>query len=201
MLDSAVGNSKTGGVHVLFYIAQDDPQWLAYQTIGTGLLRTGPHTRTSQAWNKLWQGAPTTDLYMLGSDDISFETPGWDEKLFDVAAADIRHGFPRVYHFRDSQHPTNTPHPIVTRAWTEVFGWFVPPQFNHYYVDSFTCWTAKITGLFRPIPDVLLAHHKVSGGRFPWMGKWLAEDLQTWRTICPDIENAASKLIERAYRK
>lgn len=197
-LNSALSNATTKGVRVLFYVAQDDPQWPAYQALCSAL-RAGPRTHTSQAWNKLWWAHPVTDLYMLGSDDISFETPGWDERLFDMAELDISAQRPCVYHFRDSRHPTNTPHPIVTRAWTDLFGWFVPPQFNHYYVDSFTCWTAKIAGLFRPLPSVLLAHHKESGGRFPWMPGWLAEDIQTWRTSCPNMEKAVGKLVEKVY--
>jgi len=183
-------------VETLFYVAEDDPRLEDYDC---KMLFTGPHIPTSHAWNYLYERC-SGDLIMLGSDDIVFETLDWDTIL--LRAAIPFNSDPHVFHFLDSRHPSNTPHPIMTRSWCELIGWFVPPQFNHWYVDSFTCWVAKLAGVFSEVHDVQLTHAKqqASSSRFPWSARWHDADSAEWDRSVPRIEIAMSKVLRAIGR-
>lgn len=115
---------------------------------------------TSYMWNKLAEEAmKDKDIthFMLGADDMIFSTPLWDEaimKLYDHK--------PHVYHLQDSRDKDGTPHPIVTREYIEAMGYFLPPIFMHWYVDSWTVEIAKYNKCFTHLRDYLLVHDKPS---------------------------------------
>lgn len=118
---------------------------------------------TAQKWNDLAKCAMENqryNLFMLGSDDMYFETPGWDKALLDHYNA-LENKI-HVYSLRDSRDPEGTPHPIVTREYIEATGYFLPPIFLHWYVDSWTVGIAKANGCFTHKKDYLLVHDKPS---------------------------------------
>lgn len=114
-------------------------------------------------WNKLAELAlKHTDakLFMLGTDDVIFTTPCWDEALLEHY-----NGLEQkvhVYSFRDSRDPDGTPHPIVTREYIEAMGYFLPPIFLHWFVDTWTVAIAKANNAFTHLKDYLLVHDKPS---------------------------------------
>lgn len=117
---------------------------------------------TAHKWNKLCELATKQDdkLFMLAADDVIFETPRWDEALIKhyENLEDKKH----VYHLQDSRDENGTPHPIVTREWVEKLGFFVPPIFLHWNVDSWTVGMAKDNQAFTHLKDFLLKHDKPS---------------------------------------
>lgn len=118
---------------------------------------------TAQKWNDLAVKAmqnPEHKLFMLGSDDIIFDTRGWDKALLDHYNA-LENKI-HVYALRDSRDPEGTPHPIVTREYISAMGYFVPPIFLHWFVDIWTVEIAKANGVFTHMKDYLLVHDKPS---------------------------------------
>lgn len=99
-------------------------------------------------------------LFMLGADDTIFATPHFDKALLDAynALGNKIH----VFALQDSRDKLGTPHPIVTREWIEAMGWFIPPIFLHWYIDSWTVEIAKSAGCFTHLKDYLLIHDKPS---------------------------------------
>lgn len=99
-------------------------------------------------------------LFMLGSDDMYFQTEGWDRALIDHynSLEDKRH----VYALQDSRDANGTPHPIMTREYIDHMGYFVPPIFLHWYVDGWTVEIAKNANKFTHMKDYLLMHDKPS---------------------------------------
>lgn len=184
---------------ILFYVDDDDPRLHDYERfLPKANLIIGPFVPTCRAWNLLWMNCKDSDLFMLGSDDIIF-TDGWDKSF--AAHMSILGDTPQVFHLTDSRHPTNTPHPIVTNSWARIAGTFMPEQFHHYYVDSFTCWAAKLTGLFTQLGTTLI-HDKTesSAARFPWAKEWLARDREEWARSLPNLEILVSKLLRATGR-
>lgn len=118
---------------------------------------------TSFMWNELAKVAmkhPEHKLFMLGSDDIIFSTKGWDKALIDHYNA-LENKI-HVYALQDSRDPDGTPHPIVSREYIEAMGYFVPPIFLHWYIDTWTVEIAKANGCFTHMKDYLLVHDKPS---------------------------------------
>lgn len=114
-------------------------------------------------WNDLAKKAmkhPDANLFMLGSDDIVFSTPHWDKAILDHynALEEKVH----VYSLRDSRDPLGTPHPIVTREYVNAMGYFIPPIFLHWFVDTWTVEIAKANHCFTHLSDYLLVHDKPS---------------------------------------
>lgn len=112
-------------------------------------------------WNDLAaQNIDRFDLFMLGSDDIIFATPGWAEAITEHYnnLTDKAH----VYALQDSRDPEGTPHIICTKEWIKDMGWFLPPIFNHFYVDTWSVEIAKYNGCFTHMRDYLLVHDKAN---------------------------------------
>lgn len=122
---------------------------------------------TAHKWNLLAQEAMKLNtrgdenkLFMLGADDMVFETPGWDKALIDHYNA-LENKI-HVYALQDSRDKDGTPHPIVTREYIEAAGYFVPPIFLHWFIDSWTVDIAQCNGAFTHFRDYKLAHIKPS---------------------------------------
>lgn len=118
---------------------------------------------TVAMWNYLASEAmknPEIKIFMLGADDMVFSTPGWDKALIDhyIALDNKIH----VYALRDSRDAEGTPHPIVTREYIEAMGYFLPPIFLHWFVDTWTVEIAKANGCFTHIKEFELIHDKPS---------------------------------------
>lgn len=114
---------------------------------------------TVMMWNLL---AKATDakLLMLGADDTIFTTPGWDEALIDHY--NKLENKIHVYALQDSRDPEGTPHPIVTREYIDAMGYFIPPIFLHWFVDTWTVQIAKANNCFTHLKHFGLTHDKPS---------------------------------------
>ncbi len=116
---------------------------------------------TAHKWNKLAETAiqdPSNKLFMLTADDMVFSTPRWDQALLDHYNS-LENKI-HVYALRDSRDPDGTPHPIVTREYIDAMGYFLPPVFLHWFVDSWTVEIAKSNNCFTHLKDYMLIHDK-----------------------------------------
>lgn len=116
-------------------------------------------TPTVFMWNTMAQKT-NDDLIMLASDDIVFSTPGWDEAILNHYKS--LHNKAHVYALQDSRDKDGTPHPVVTREYMEAMGYFLPPLFLHWFVDSWTVSIAKANGCFTHMREFELIHDKPS---------------------------------------
>lgn len=109
--------------------------------------------------NIMGDKAPPT-LFMLAADDIIFATPGWDEAL--IYHYNKLENKIHVYALQDSRDPDGTPHPIVTREYIDAMGYFIPPIFLHWYVDTWTVAIASSVGAFTRFREFEVIHDKPS---------------------------------------
>lgn len=120
---------------------------------------------TVYMWNSLALKAKSDfnsahKLFMLASDDTIFATPGWDQALLDHY--DKLDNKIHVYSLKDSRDENGTPHPIVTREYIEAMGYFLPPIFMHWFVDTWIVDIARSNNCFTKMNDYLLIHDKPS---------------------------------------
>lgn len=112
---------------------------------------------TVYMWNMLAEEAmqdPKNDIFMLGSDDIIFSTPLWDNEFHNDS--------PHVWHLQDSRDKLGIPHPICNRKYIEAMGYFMPPIFLHWQIDVWTTEIAKANNCFTHLTNYLLVHDKPS---------------------------------------
>lgn len=166
MIQSVIDTSKSD---ISIYLGIDDIDeyrevaFLANERVAVHRVQLPDGMPTAHKWNLLAEMALRKDshkLFMLGSDDIIFSTPLWDRALIDDYST-FKRG-PHVYHFQDSRDENGTPHPIVTREYIEAMGYFVPPIFLHWFIDSWTVAIARANDCFTHLKDFLLVHSKPS---------------------------------------
>lgn len=129
----------------------------------TDYIYADPMMPTAQKWNMLAEESmkdPANKLFMLGADDMIFETPGWDQALIDHYNS-LENKI-HVYALRDSRDDDGTPHYIVTREYIEAMGYFFPPLFLHWFGDTWTVSIARSNNCFTHFGDYKLTHDKPS---------------------------------------
>lgn len=163
MIDSARATSEQGAVEFYIYMANDVPPE-EYELNGSDIkLCRGPDWPTVQSWNSLAEYAmedSKNNIFILAADDMVFTTPYWDRAILDHygALANKIH----IYSLQDSRDQLGTPHPIVTRQYIEAMGYFLPPIFLHWFIDSWTVQIGKYNDCFTHLKDYMLQHIK------PW---------------------------------
>lgn len=155
---------QTGSnVEVLAYVDDDDP---TDYTVDNATVVRGPRINLSDCWNKLAERAQG-DILHMGSDDIRFRTPGWDDMVRSVVAE-----FPDRIVFvygDDGIHDQKMgTHGFITREWYETVGRFTPPYFPCDYADTWLNDVARRVGRSVYIPGMLIEHLHPIAGKAEW---------------------------------
>lgn len=133
----STSNSK---VEILVYVNDDDPTLDEYKSlIKKKHLVIGPDRSPAYSWNMLAEQSVYDILFLIG-DDASFNTLGWDTIIaneFNKIPDKIACVYPRTKGL--SSRKNN--HFCLHKNWINCLGYFVPPQFWHWYVDT---WTRSI---------------------------------------------------------
>lgn len=165
LMNTAYSTASSGKNFTIYsYIADDDntaPTYAAH-VMRYGKMFTGSDYPTAYKWNLLAEQAMKDgfSLFMLGADDMIFATPCWDEALINHYNSLERKQ--HVYHLQDSRDINGTPHPIVTREYIQAMGYFMPPQFLHWQIDTWTVDIATSNNCFTHLRDYELIHDKPS---------------------------------------
>lgn len=165
---------------IIYALIQCEEDVKAYDIENIQCLKGNPKVRlkgytvnldapTVHMWNRLAVLAyddldVKNNIFMLGSDDIVFSTPGWDKALIDNynKLEKKLHVFSlKDSRISDASEHLSTPHPIVTREYLERMGYFLPPIFLHWFCDTWTVDIARHSGAFTHLSDHLLVHDKV----------------------------------------
>ena len=156
MVDTALETvSDPKNIEFLFYLNDDDQSIDLYRNmLDPAYYTVGPHQSTCLSWNELAEKS-NGDIVFLAGDDIQFQTKYWDreiQKAFDLHEDKICMVIPWDCNGKGkgSQHKDKTepvyigdelvgaPHFAVHKNWIKTLGYFVPPFFWHWYVDSYT---------------------------------------------------------------
>lgn len=166
MVDSAMQTADAPDkLRVMYFLGSDDPRMHDYpKEIKNCMSFIGQPWSAVMASNylamKCREFNPDSTLYMVGADDMVFATPEWDKALLN-AHKKMQEKI-HVFSLRDSRDPSGTPHPIISREYVRVMGYFLPPIFLHWYVDTWTVEIARTNNCFTHLTDYLLIHDKPS---------------------------------------
>lgn len=143
MLES-LRKTATGQVEILNYVDDDDSGY-EYPFM------TGPRIGTAAALIKLADKAQG-DYLMLGSDDIRFDTVGWDRILQDALPPD---GIGLAWAADGWKNAAN--HFVFGRKWFELTGLW-PNVFRHFGPDTYMRKIAEKLKRAYFVPSVHIAH-------------------------------------------
>lgn len=141
MADSAKLTAVTD-IEIKFFLNDDDPQLSDYKLfLKENEYIIGPNQSTSYSWNLMAQEAKHDIIFLIG-DDAQFLTAGWDKIVldaFDQYPDKVVCVYPRVPSL--SRH--KNPHFCLHKNWINTVGYFLPPHFYHWYVDTWVGSVAK----------------------------------------------------------
>ena len=179
MINTAYNNvSDKSKIEFLIYLNDDDPKLNGYkQILNPNQYIVGPDQSTCFSWNQLAERAQG-DIVMLAGDDIQFQTLNWDleiEKAFNMFKDKIcmvvpwdDNGKGKGAEHKDKTVPVivgdekiGAPHFFVHRNWINTLGYFAPPFFWHWYVDSYTQTVSKKLNRCVLLPYVIVKAKKI----------------------------------------
>ena len=122
-------------------------------------LRIGPRRPLGEIYAEAYERAPDAFWYGFIADDVVPETPEWDLKLREAAGLDAM-AVPAGGH-----DPDGAPHFVLGGDLVREVGWLCLPGLDRIYIDTVWMLLAKAKGVFRRVPEVVLAHHHFSNGK------------------------------------
>jgi len=150
-------------IKVKFYLNDDDPALDAYKKHNLRNVDIGVDRSTVMSWNVLAENE-NSKMYKMVGDDAEFVTPEWDlifleqlnkhpDGIFAIGTATGKeHGL---------EHQT-CPHPTVARQWRDALGYFWPPQFHHWFLDSYIKDLAVAVDRYIFLEDVMIKVKKIT---------------------------------------
>jgi hypothetical protein len=170
--------SDQKNIEIKLYLNDDDPRLERYkELINEKHYIVGPNQSPAYSWNLLAEQAKH-DIFFLAGDDIMFKTSNWDIKIidcFEIYKDKICMVVPWDGKTKDWQKelpiqslvhvPTGirigSPHFAVHRNWQKVLGYFVPPFFWHFYVDTYNQKVANKLQRLIFLPEVQVKAKKI----------------------------------------
>jgi hypothetical protein len=151
MYDSAYRNPGCP-IEIKFFLNDDDPHLNEYlKFLNPNQYIIGPNQSTSYSWNILQKQAKY-DIFFLVGDDAIFSTELWGQKVlkaFDQYPDKLVCVYPRA----PSTKKHRNPHFCLHRNWVNALGYFIPPYFYHWYVDTWIRIVAQGINRFHLIED------------------------------------------------
>jgi len=159
MINSAI-DLAGAPIELQLYLNDDDPKLKQYfDLIDSKYILVGPDRSPIYSWNLMAEKAKYDYLFLIGHDGW-FETENWAPKIvkhFDNYPDKIAFVFPSVEGqaweggFLSADH---CPHFCIHKNWVRTLGYFLPPQFHHWYVDTWYREISKMLGRYHRITDV-----------------------------------------------
>lgn len=152
LVDTALATADYD-VEFLFYLNQDDETLEEYRDLlDEKYYSIGPNQSTCYSWNLLAEKAKYDIVCLLG-DDVQIQTKSWDtlinfefdkydDKILMVVPNDDRNKLNLKEPTLWGDKPLGAAHFAVHKNWINTLGYFVPPFFWHFYVDT---WTQKVS--------------------------------------------------------
>tara|TARA_B100000085_G_scaffold193753_1_gene177644 strand:+ start:1202 stop:2299 length:1098 start_codon:yes stop_codon:yes gene_type:complete len=165
-------------IELFFYVDNDDPSLEAYKSLAAHCdseyrhfkkidFTFGEPVSVSISWNTLAEKS-SSYLYIMGNDDLVYNTPGWDSLLIQNLAVKFREsGDPYwISWVNDSINgKRHCAFPIMTREWYKTVGYFAPGVFHFGYNDTWVFDIAKQLGRTNYIPNIENEHLHFSKGK------------------------------------
>lgn len=143
-------------IEIKLYLNEDDPVLNQYtDLLDPSMYTVGPNQSTSYSWNLMAETAKHDILFLVG-DDCKFETQNWASMVtqaFDQYPDKIACVYPRA----PSVSKYKSPHFCLHKKWINTLGYFLPPHFYHWYVDTWILEIAQRLG----------RHHLISEFELP----------------------------------
>lgn len=175
-INETVSDQKN--IEIKLYLNDDDPTLEKYKKlIDKRYYKIGPNQSPAYSWNLLADEAKH-DILFLAGDDITFKTQKWDLKIkecfdryddkicmvvpWDGKTEDWRKDLPDQPIIKVPVGiKIGSPHFAVHRNWMKTLGYFVPPFFWHFYVDTYTQKVANKLDRLIFLPSVQVKAKKI----------------------------------------
>lgn len=159
-----------GRVHVYLGLDRDDPEFNRYladsELTGVTVL-VNEEKRSCPALLEWLAGECSGDIILIGSDDILFRTPKWDQ-LTEAEFAAAPDGVLAVA-FNDftPNRGTKWTHFAISREWFRRIGHLGPTSLEHFGTDEYVERLATASGRGKWLGHVVVEHMHAKYGKAP----------------------------------
>jgi len=152
-------------IQILLYLNDDDSELGNYTPLHEHekvKILVGNDAPTAWSWNYLATKCEA-DIFLLMGDDALFITEGWDVLLCEQAKNYPDNIF--CFGFNNDIEFNATPHVAIGKGGLRALGYFVPPIFLHWYVDTWSVEVYKKTDRYKYLQNITVKHNtpKVTG--------------------------------------
>lgn len=164
LVSSALATAS-GPVGFLFYQDADARGSVPDSVAGLLGVRviTGPRIVMSDMWDECLREA-AADVFMMCGDDVTFNTPGWDDAVLGAIEA-YPDRIALVYGRDGLREDEWASHCFVHRNWADAVGYFAPRGFSCDYTDTWLNAVADRIGRKVLLADVMFEHHHPNAGK------------------------------------
>lgn len=167
----AESSCATSGADVLLYVDSDDPEIWDYRggvgnmntesraIRGRTILHVGPPIGRGHAVNRLCEQFRDYRMYLIVSDDITFDRLHWDLEVVEAMenfGDDIG-----CVHLASENGERYVNWACISRKWIDTLGWFNYPGCNHFTQDTIIQVLAEALGRITFIEPKVLTHHVI----------------------------------------
>jgi hypothetical protein len=196
-------DTALGYAHLVACLDTDDPTRMDYPKIPNHVGRYSisvPNGFARRLSEEATLVAKHGDAFAIASlnDDHLPRTPGWDREMV-AALTDLGAGI--VYPDDLLQGVEMPTAPAITADIIRAVGYYVPPRFDHYYIDNVWRAWGILLERYRYLPDVVIEHMHYSApvpGGEEWERK--AKRDRTYTEAEQNQNQVADYLAWQAYR-
>lgn len=142
---------------VLVRLDDDDPMLAGYEAPHGWTLEVGPRFPLSALYNDFFAARPDLGWYGFLADDVTPETPGWEEALITAAGKDgLAFGDDGINGERHAAHF------VLGGDLVRAVGVLSLPGLERLFIDTFWNVVAQRLAVFRYLPHVRMTHRHFS---------------------------------------
>lgn len=149
---------------------------------------------TAEAWQALSDHVKDGTHMLLG-DDVEFYKQDWDKKIISTEEVQMINCInlkPNGTQLDISEKKLPAPHYAVTQKWRELLGWFVPPGYMHYCVDSYVMRVATVTNSLSKSSAQLIHNRTKQSNNNEIQKKDIKKFQNSFDTFCNDCLEIAN---------
>lgn len=189
---------------ILWYCVQDPETQAIMKELNHENYIKSERLPTAVLWQMMSDHVGSGNHMLLG-DDVLFFEKGWDTELSQEHSQPLLlncDNLKPTLELEISRKKLPAPHYCVNEAWRRVLGWFVPPLFSHYCVDSWCSRIAIVTGTYKHCRTSRIIHDRKSSnpGSIGQDQNIMNMSLPQFGAHCEQIARATNTL-ERTLRR
>jgi hypothetical protein len=148
-------------IEIIFYVDSDDNESQnhidSYNNKNIRWVTTQKKVLFSDMWNYCYKDSKGKYLMLCG-DDVTFQTANWDMVVKEIFLS-YKDRIVYVVPYDGHANGNLGVHGFLSKEWINVVGYFTPPYFSYWYVDTWIDEISRKINRFHYLPEIKIIHN------------------------------------------